>query len=115
MTASGKIQKYKLRDYAKEQLGLADVKVFASDAEGTEELEEAAELADESAGRCRAIRGRSSTASGPLPEEERAAGFTVAVDRLRPPYPITNHATDTLCVAFLLSTIWNDVEDVRCT
>jgi fatty-acyl-CoA synthase len=33
MTASGKIQKYKLRDMAKEQLGLADVKVFASEAQ----------------------------------------------------------------------------------
>ena len=43
MTASGKIQKYKLRDYAKEQLGLADVKVFASDAEGTEKLEKIAD------------------------------------------------------------------------
>jgi fatty-acyl-CoA synthase len=32
MTASGKIQKYKLRDMAAEQLGLADVKVFASEA-----------------------------------------------------------------------------------
>lgn len=30
-TASGKIQKYKLRDIAAEQLGLDDVKVFASD------------------------------------------------------------------------------------
>ena len=35
MTASGKIQKYKLRDMAAEALGLADVKVFASDAETT--------------------------------------------------------------------------------
>jgi fatty-acyl-CoA synthase len=33
MTASGKIQKYKLRDLAAEQLGLAEVKVFASEAE----------------------------------------------------------------------------------
>jgi fatty-acyl-CoA synthase len=32
LTASGKIQKYKLRDMAAEELGLADVKVFASDA-----------------------------------------------------------------------------------
>jgi fatty-acyl-CoA synthase len=32
LTASGKIQKYKLRQMAAEQLGLADVKVFASDA-----------------------------------------------------------------------------------
>ena len=32
MTASGKIQKYKLRDMAKEQLGIADAKVFASEA-----------------------------------------------------------------------------------
>ena len=31
MTASGKIQKYKLRDYAKEQLGLGDVGVFAGE------------------------------------------------------------------------------------
>ncbi|MDO8914501.1 MAG: AMP-binding protein [Coriobacteriia bacterium] len=30
MTASGKIQKYKLRDMAREQLGLSDAKVFAS-------------------------------------------------------------------------------------
>ncbi len=36
MTASGKIQKYKLRDLAAETLGLADVKIFASDAEGTD-------------------------------------------------------------------------------
>jgi fatty-acyl-CoA synthase len=36
MTASGKIQKYKLRDMAKQQLGLADVKVFASDAPGSD-------------------------------------------------------------------------------
>ncbi len=33
MTASGKIQKYKLREMASEQLGLGDVKVFASEAE----------------------------------------------------------------------------------
>jgi fatty-acyl-CoA synthase len=33
MTASGKIQKYKLRDTAAQQLGLAEVKVFASEAE----------------------------------------------------------------------------------
>jgi fatty-acyl-CoA synthase len=33
MTASGKIMKYKLRDMAKESLGLGDVKVFASEAE----------------------------------------------------------------------------------
>ena len=33
MTASGKIQKYKLRDMAKESLGLGDVKVFASEAD----------------------------------------------------------------------------------
>jgi len=33
MTASGKIQKYKLRDMATESLGLSDVKVFASEAE----------------------------------------------------------------------------------
>jgi fatty-acyl-CoA synthase len=32
MTASGKIQKYKLRDMASEQLGLSDVSVFASEA-----------------------------------------------------------------------------------
>ena len=31
-TASGKIQKYKLREMAAEQLGLEDVKVFASEA-----------------------------------------------------------------------------------
>jgi len=36
-TASGKIQKYKLRDMAAEKLGLADVKVFASEAEGESE------------------------------------------------------------------------------
>jgi fatty-acyl-CoA synthase len=36
MTASGKIQKYKLRDMATEQLGLGDVKVFASDAPAEE-------------------------------------------------------------------------------
>ncbi|TLM99382.1 MAG: AMP-binding protein [Actinobacteria bacterium] len=41
-TASGKIQKYKLREMASEQLGLSEVKVFASDAEGTEQLEEEA-------------------------------------------------------------------------
>ena len=34
MTASGKIQKYKLRDMAAETLGLSDVKVFASEARG---------------------------------------------------------------------------------
>ncbi len=39
-TASGKIQKYKLRDMAAEQLGLADVKVFASEAEGGEETDD---------------------------------------------------------------------------
>jgi fatty-acyl-CoA synthase len=33
MTASGKIMKYKLREMASEQLGLTDVKVFASEAE----------------------------------------------------------------------------------
>jgi fatty-acyl-CoA synthase len=33
MTASGKIQKYKLREMAAEALGLTDVKVFASEAE----------------------------------------------------------------------------------
>ena len=33
MTASGKIQKYKLREMATEELGLGDVKVFASGAE----------------------------------------------------------------------------------
>jgi fatty-acyl-CoA synthase len=33
MTASGKIMKYKLRETAAEQLGLGDLKVFASDAE----------------------------------------------------------------------------------
>ncbi len=33
MTASGKIQKYKLRDMATEALGLSEVKVFASEAE----------------------------------------------------------------------------------
>ena len=33
MTASGKIQKFKLREMAAETLGLADVKVFASDSE----------------------------------------------------------------------------------
>jgi fatty-acyl-CoA synthase len=32
MTASGKIQKYKLRDTAAEKLGLGDVNVFASEA-----------------------------------------------------------------------------------
>jgi fatty-acyl-CoA synthase len=32
-TASGKIQKYKLRDLAAEKLGLSDVKVFAGDAD----------------------------------------------------------------------------------
>ncbi|HET6352007.1 MAG TPA: AMP-binding protein [Coriobacteriia bacterium] len=35
-TASGKIQKYKLREIAAEQLGRIDVKVFASDAEGAD-------------------------------------------------------------------------------
>jgi fatty-acyl-CoA synthase len=39
MTASGKIQKYKLRDMAAETLGLADVRVFAS---GAEEVDPAA-------------------------------------------------------------------------
>jgi len=33
MTASGKIQKYKLREMAAESLGLAEVNVFASEAE----------------------------------------------------------------------------------
>jgi len=37
MTASGKIQKYKLRDMATEALGLADVKVFASEGTGADE------------------------------------------------------------------------------
>ena len=32
MTASGKIQKYKLREMATEQLGLSAVKVFAGEA-----------------------------------------------------------------------------------
>ncbi|HSK47715.1 MAG TPA: AMP-binding protein, partial [Coriobacteriia bacterium] len=32
-TASGKIQKYKLRDMAAETLGLSDVKVFSADSE----------------------------------------------------------------------------------
>jgi fatty-acyl-CoA synthase len=41
-TASGKIQKYKLREMAAESLGLGEVKVFASEAEGSEELEEKA-------------------------------------------------------------------------
>jgi acyl-CoA synthetase (AMP-forming)/AMP-acid ligase II len=36
MTASGKIQKYKLRDMAAETLGLTDVKVFASDADSAD-------------------------------------------------------------------------------
>jgi len=36
-TASGKIQKYKLRDMAAESLGLSEVKVFASEAEGESE------------------------------------------------------------------------------
>ena len=38
-TASGKIQKYKLRDIAAESLGLSEVKVFASDAGGKAESE----------------------------------------------------------------------------
>ena len=37
MTASGKIQKFKLRDTAAEKLGLTDVKVFASDSEDTDD------------------------------------------------------------------------------
>jgi len=41
MTASGKIQKYKLREMAVEQLGLGDVKVFASEAEGGDECQDA--------------------------------------------------------------------------
>ena len=36
LTASGKIQKYKLREMAAEQLGLTEVKVFASDAPGAD-------------------------------------------------------------------------------
>ena len=36
LTASGKIQKYKLREMASEALGLTEVKVFASDAEGAD-------------------------------------------------------------------------------
>ncbi|MBN2840494.1 MAG: AMP-binding protein [Coriobacteriia bacterium] len=36
LTASGKIQKYKLRQMAAEAIGVADVKVFASDAEGAD-------------------------------------------------------------------------------
>jgi fatty-acyl-CoA synthase len=32
MTASGKIQKYKLRETATEELGLGDLNVFASEA-----------------------------------------------------------------------------------
>ena len=43
MTASGKIQKYILRDMAAEQLGLTEVKVFASDAPGGDECQDAAE------------------------------------------------------------------------
>ncbi|NTU71821.1 MAG: AMP-binding protein [Coriobacteriia bacterium] len=41
MTASGKIQKYKLREMAADQLGLDDVKVFASDAAGTDGCQDA--------------------------------------------------------------------------
>ncbi len=41
-TASGKIQKYKLRETATERLGLGEVKVFASQATGTDELEQEA-------------------------------------------------------------------------
>jgi fatty-acyl-CoA synthase len=41
MTASGKIQKYKLRETAVEQLGLSDVKVFASEAESGDECQDA--------------------------------------------------------------------------
>jgi len=37
MTASGKIQKFKLRDTASETLGLTGVKVFASDADGADD------------------------------------------------------------------------------
>ncbi|MHB1018060.1 MAG: AMP-binding protein [Coriobacteriia bacterium] len=36
LTASGKIQKYKLREMASEALGLTEVKVFASDAQGAD-------------------------------------------------------------------------------
>lgn len=36
LTASGKIQKYKLREMAAEAIGVADVKVFASEAEGAD-------------------------------------------------------------------------------
>jgi len=36
LTASGKIQKYKLREMAAEAIGVGDVKVFASDAEGAD-------------------------------------------------------------------------------
>jgi len=43
MTASGKIQKYILRDMAAEQLGLTEVKVFASDAPGGDECQDATE------------------------------------------------------------------------
>ncbi len=43
MTASGKIQKYKLREMAAEQLGLADVKVFASEAAGADECQDPVE------------------------------------------------------------------------
>jgi fatty-acyl-CoA synthase len=39
-TASGKIQKYKLRDLAAEKIGVTDVKVFASEAEGAEGSDE---------------------------------------------------------------------------
>ncbi len=41
MTASGKIQKYKLREMAAESLGLSDVKVFASEASGGDECQDA--------------------------------------------------------------------------
>jgi fatty-acyl-CoA synthase len=41
MTASGKIQKYKLRETAAESLGLTDVKVFASEASGGDECQDA--------------------------------------------------------------------------
>jgi fatty-acyl-CoA synthase len=42
MTASGKIQKYKLREMAAEQLGLTEVKVFASEASGGDDCQDAA-------------------------------------------------------------------------
>jgi fatty-acyl-CoA synthase len=50
MTASGKIQKFKLREMATESLGLSDVQVFASKAKGGPKVEPDEDAAREASG-----------------------------------------------------------------